>query len=203
MSESNDTFDYVQILRYLFFEYAAENGITSDELAGVRMTDFVKWVKKNRIPFKQEDKDLFQERLGASQELIIDTEKALKDPFKAFVLLSRVKYVLGLAARPVPKNPPVNVSIELSLQWPDRTNICRIHASPTIISEGITDGQLCTLVSVLSEELVKLVGVEGIDKMYEEAHKFPVQHFYQENKNDFATTAREERRDPEAETRAE
>lgn len=170
-TEPSGTFSYVQIVRYLFLEYAAENNITTDVLHTISMRDFSSWVKKKRLPFTPEVREMFKARLGADDSIIDDTQKALKDPFHAFMLLNRLRYVLALAGRPACKNPPTSVSVVIEMDWGDRREVVRMHADPEAVDFRLTDGQLCALISVLQDEAIKMIAINGIDSLYAEAGK--------------------------------
>ena len=157
-------FEYLQIVRYLFLEYASEKGLTTDDLARVHIKRFARWIKRKRLPFTNEEKDLFRERLGATDEVIETAERALGDSFGSFSILHRLRYILGLSGRPVPNSIPESVTLSLSITANGQTKILEMRAEPESLDK-ITDGQLCGLLDYFSTSMVNMVAETGLDKL--------------------------------------
>lgn len=144
----------LDMLRYLFNTYAAENDITTDQLEHIQLGQLLPWASAYpKVNSQEWQQALIRMKVTTeNEELLIHT---LADPHKATLLVSNFWPLLTHGAREVSPHPVKKLTVSVTLDFGDGIQHTLEAATPR--EEAMTDAMVITqlqhVIRLLSEPL--------------------------------------------------
>lgn len=162
----------VTLLKFLFREYAHNEGFDSEQMRTAKMKDFVAYCTTSTDWYHNADiRGALQDTLKLRYEDVEAVWTVFQDPWSAMALLMPTWHMLALSGQPPVKHIPEFFHLSITLAWnPGSSDERAMQIQiPTKWKPGspLTNGFLCSFLKDQFDGMLQTIAGNGLDALYD------------------------------------